>query len=165
VYVPGERGDVPLLHWYAQLAASGDLTRLLGPSIYSMAAFMAHFTSPSANLYYIEDEKGWMAAAWVFPFLGGGTWGLWVREDKRSSGSRQILDLIMETLEDCFSAYPVLVNTTKQPDIVAKTCRLGYKYIGVIPYLFEGDECHVMYMTKEMFAPALARWKELRGIS
>jgi len=159
VYQPGQQADVALLAWYAHLSATGDLPKLLGPSVWSMAAFMRHFTDPQAILMYEEDAQGWAAVTWVFPLMGGGTWGLWVRPDVRASGSRRVMSFIIESLAVAMSQYPVLVNTTKQADVVAKTGRLGYSYLGKIPLLFEGEDCHVLYMTREMFQPVLDRWR------
>lgn len=160
IYQPGQHGDVALLAWYAQLVASGDLAKLLGPSVWGMAAFMRHFIDPQAVLMYEEGPDGaWIAAAWTFPLMGGGTWGLWVSPNYRASGSRRVMNFIMEALAVATGQYPVLVNTTKQDAIVAKTKRLGYSYLGKIPMLFEGEDCHVLYMTREMFQPILERWR------
>jgi hypothetical protein len=158
VYRPGDRADLPLLHWYAQLVAADDLAKLVGPSLFPLAAFLRHFTDPRCVLFYEADAQGWWIAAWVFPLMGGGTWGLWLRPDKRAAGSRRALAFIVETLHAALTLYPVLVNTTKQDDVVAKTKRLGYTYLGRIPYLFEGEPCHVLYLTREAFAPLAERW-------
>lgn len=159
VYQPGQRGDVELLTWYSQLVAGDDLQKLVGPSLFGMAAFLRHFTSPELTLWYIGDEHGWWGVAWCFPILGGGSWGLWLRPDKRGSGSREVMAFTMDTLALAVSVYPVLVNTTKQAPVVAKTERLGYTYLGVIPRLFEGEDCHVLYMTSEQFEPIYERWR------
>jgi hypothetical protein len=162
LYHPGIDGDVFLLNWYATLVADGDLEKLLGPSVWPMAAFMRHFTDPGARLYYLADDKGWWIVAWSFPFMGGGTWGLWVRKDKRFSGSRDGMDIIMASLAASLKDYPVLVNTTTQEPVVAKTCRLGYTYMGRIPLLFEGKDCHVLYLTREAFEPVWRGYNERR---
>lgn len=160
LYIPGTNADIPLLNWYAQLGASQDLQKLLGPSVWPMAAFMRHFTDPNVLVMYLEDERGWYAVAWTFPMLGGGTWGLWVREDRRPTGNRAIVDFIMTSLSIAFEHFPVLVNTTKQESMVAKTQRLGYTYLGKIPVLFEGEDCHVLYQTRENFEPISLRWRQ-----
>ena len=156
MYVPGENGDVGLLHWYANLVSADDLHKLLGPSLWPMAAFMEHFRHADA-LWVLEDAQGWKAVAWTYPMISGGTWGLWVRPNGRQS--RETLEFIMTTLDLATQTYPVLVNTTKQPDVVAKTERLGYTYLGKVPYLFEGEDCFILYMTRAMFEPILERWR------
>lgn len=150
---------MPLLNWYMQLWQSEDIQKLLGPSLWTLNAFIKNFTASDVALFYEQDDRGWWAATWVFPFMGGATWGLWVRADKRASGSRRAMHLIMDSLSWGLLRYPVLVNTTKQLPIVEKTARLGYTYLGRIPWLFEGEDCHVLYMTREMFEPILARWR------
>jgi len=163
IYQPGQNGDAELLHWYAQLVAGDDLNKLLGSSVWSMAAFMRHFTEAGALVFYESDAQGWWIVAWTFPLMGGGTWGLWVRPDKRGSGSRTALAFIMETLNVGLQQYPVLVNTTKQNEIVAKTVRLGYTYLGRIPRLFEGEDCHVLHLTREAFEPIYEKWSKYNG--
>jgi hypothetical protein len=120
---------------------------------------MRHYTTPDTLLMVEEDDDGWCAVAFGSVFMAGGTWGLWVRPDKaRFSGSRKIMGFIMSSLAACFERVPVLVNTTRDPAVVAKTVRLGYKYVGVIPTLFEGDDCHILYLTREMFQPMWEKW-------
>lgn len=160
VYTPGDNGDAALLHWYSQLVVADDLQKLVGPSVWPMAAFMRHFTDPNLTLWYLADDQGWWMVAWAFPLMGGGSYGLWVRPGKRGSGSREGVNFIMSTLGLALAVYPVLVNTTKQPEMVPRTERLGYTYLGEIPFLFEGEPCHVLYMTRAMFAPVWRRWKE-----
>lgn len=162
-YSPGENGDAALLQWYMQLVVYGDMEKILGPSLYSIAAFMRHFTDPGGCVYYLIDDKGWYAVAWTFPLIGGGTWGLWIRPEKRPTGSRLVLNFIMQTIQASLDRFPVLVNTAKREPIVAQTKRLGYEYIGKIPYLFEGDTCHILYLTRDMFQPIYAKWEAYYG--
>lgn len=160
-YEPGTLGDVPLLNWYSQLVVDQDLDKLLGPSLFPMAAFMRHFTGPGVRLFFLADERGWWAVAWDFPFMGGGTWGLWVRADARRPGrARLAITFIMDALATAFERYPVLVNTTIQPAVIAKTERLGYTYLGEIPHLFEGRPCHVLFQTRETFEQRLEQWRQ-----
>lgn len=159
VYQPGQNGDTELLHWYTQLVTSGDLAKLLGPSVHPTAAFLRHFTEPNALVFYEGDARGWWGVSWAFPFIGGGTWGLWLREDKRHHGSRHVLGFVLETLHFALQMYPVLVNTTTQAAVVAKTKRLGYTYLGCVPYLFEGQDCHVLHITRDAFAPIYEKWR------
>lgn len=163
VYVPGEGGDAVLLHWYLHLVKTNDLHKIVGPSMYSLASFMKQFTDPRTRLYYLYDDEGWWIVAWTFPLGSGASWGLWVREDKRASGTRAGLAFIMSTLADSLATYPVLLNLAKDPAIVAKTKRLGYAYLGCVPYLYDGDDAHLMYMTREMFAPLMERWEARHG--
>ena len=163
VYTPGQGCDLGLLVWYMQLWQCEDMDKLLDHSLWSLSAFMRHFTDPNAILFYIEDEGGWYAAAWVFPMASGGSWGLWIRKDKRFTGNRDMMNFIMETLAHGLDKYPVLVNATKQAEIVEKTERLGYTNMGKIPGLFDGQDCYLLYMTREQFAPKLEAWRRYYG--
>lgn len=163
VYTPGQDNDMPLFSWYMELWRAEDMQKLLGPSLWPLAAFMRHFTDPTASLFYLADEQGWWIAAWLFPMAGGGSWGLWVRKDMRDSANREGVNLIMETLAAGLERWPVLVNTTTQLDIIGKTEKLGYTYMGSIPHLFEGQDCYLLYMTRAQFAPKLEAWRRYYG--
>ena len=159
IYQPGTEGDAPLLKWYGQLVEAGDLSNLLGPSLHPLGAFMRYYINPDLCLMYDEDDKGWLAVSWFSVFMGGGTWSFWIRSDYRCSGSRRIMRFGMAGLSLALEHTKVLINTTKQPSVVAKTERLGYKYLGVVPLLFEGEDCHILYMTREMFQPLRDKWQ------
>ena len=154
---------MPLFSWYMALWKTEDMQKLLGPSLWGLGAFMRHFTDPNAVLFYLADKDGWYAVSWLFPMAGGGSWGLWVRPDKRTGGSREIVNFIMETLAAGLNKWPVLVNTTTQLDIVGKTEKLGYTFVGSIPHLFEGQDCYLLYMTREQFTPKLEAWRRIYG--
>jgi hypothetical protein len=154
---------VPLLHWYAQLVVAGDLEKMVGPSSRSLSGFMRHFTDPSSLLFVGTDDKGWWIVSWLTPLMSGGSWGLWLRPDTRGVGRRQALAVIMESINLGLTLWPVLVNTTTQPTVVAKTQRLGYAYLGCVPYLFGGEDCYVLYITRPMFAPLYERWSQYYG--
>jgi hypothetical protein len=164
IYQPGTDGDAPLLQWYSTLVETEDLAELVGPSLFPLAAFMKHYTAPDTRLLILEDDKGWAAVAWLSVFMAGGTWGLWVRKGgPRHSGSRKVMGFIMSSLAYAFEFVPVLVNTTRRGSVVAKTRRLGYNYVGVIPLLFEGEDCHILYMTREMFQPIWEKWEAYKA--
>lgn len=159
LYEPGQCYDAELLAWYTRLVADGDLEKLVGPSLWPLGAFLEHFRS-CPMLYYDADSDGWWFASWAFPFMGGGTWGVWFREDRRGKvvSGRQGMRHIRASLEAAFAQYPVLVNVTKQPVVVPKTEKLGYTYLGSIPHLFEGETAHVLALSRENFEAADARW-------
>jgi hypothetical protein len=161
-YSPGQELDIELVQWWEHLVRDGDLTKLVGSSLWPLSAFLAHFAA-CPTLLYDTDEHGWTVVAWVFPFMGGGTFGCWIRPDQRLGGSRKNLRCIVNALHRGFDLYPVLINTTKQDAIVPKTEALGYTYVGKIPYLFDGESCHVLYMTKEQFSAHAQKWSRLYG--
>jgi hypothetical protein len=156
----GTNGDLPLLTWWAELGASGDLEVLMGPSAQSLSGFM-HALKPPTVILYEEDAKGWWIVVTITPFMAGALWGLWIREDKRSSGSREGLRFIRDSIDIALESFPVVVNIARSDEVVAKTLKLGYTYVGVVPQLFDGADCHVMHLTRESFQATKARWSRL----
>jgi hypothetical protein len=163
VYAPGENGDAGLAQWYLQLVTSGDLHKTVGNSLTSMSAFMREFTDPKTTLFYLPDDNGWWIVAWVTRIGNGGSYGLWIREDKRPSGARVGLAFVMATQAAALAAFPVLLNIVKDPEVVEKTKRLGYAYLGCVPYLYDGEDAHLLYMTREMYEPLFTAWAEKYG--
>lgn len=162
-YEAGQNFDADLVRWWGQLVADGDLQKLVGSSLWSMSSFLPHFASCPV-LLYDEDDKGWTIVCWVYPFMGGGTFGCWIRPDQRLIGRRKHFKFVLNALRRGFDLFPVLVNTTKQDAIVPKTEALGYTYLGVVPYLFDGEPAHVLYMTKEQFSEHVGkRWGRFNG--
>ena len=162
-YERGQNLDAELAQWYVQLVQDGDLGKLLGSSLWSLGAFLEHFRSCSFLLYEADADGRWWYVSWLFPFMYGGTWGVWFRADYRSRGlsarHRVGMQHIRESLRQAFEIFPVLINTTKQPDVVAKTVKLGYTYLGEIPLLFDGESCHVLHLTRQRFEADNARWE------
>lgn len=158
LYLPGTNGDADLFKWYLQLVQTGDLQKIAGPSVWPIGGFMTQFTSPNASLFYAEDDKGWWAAAWASPFVGGANWGFWLREDKR--GGCDGPDFLFEFQSVAFEYYAVLIAVTKQGAVVGKLEQLGYTVLGPVPYLFEGEPCYISYLTREDYTAHAEKWKE-----
>lgn len=150
VYQAGQNLDLELLHWWTRLNQDGELDKLLGPSRWALGPFIADF-STCPLLMYDRDEIGWRYASWIFPFMGGGAFGCWIRPDLRLKGSRQSYNAFIETMRQGFKLYDVLVITTKQVPVVHKARKLGYTSNGEIPFLFEGETAYVLHMTKGTF--------------
>lgn len=156
----GTDGDLPILKWWAELGATGDMEQLMGRSAYSLSGFL-HALAPPTMVLYEEDEQGWWIVVTISPFMSGALWGLWIRQDKRASGAREGLRIIRDSLEIALESFPVVVNIARSDEVVAKTLKLGYTYLGVIPQLFDGEDCRVMFLTRESFEKTKARWKRL----
>jgi hypothetical protein len=163
IYTPGENGDAGLAQWYMVMVHSGDLQKTVGASMAPLSAFMREFTDPKTTLFYLPDDKGWWAVAWVTRMGTGGSYGVWIREDKRHAGSRTALAFVMSTLAASLAAFPVLLNVVKDPDVVEKTKRLGYAYLGCVPYLYDGGDAYLLYITREMYEPLFTAWAEKYG--
>lgn len=159
IYQPGQNGDAELLAWYLRLCDEGDLTRLYGHLGQPLSDFIKNYTDPMAMLAYEADDQGWWIVGWIKPFMGGASWGLWIRPDKRRTASAVSFALKLHELG--FEHFPCLMLATTQDEVVASMKRMGYTYLGIVPSLFGGDEGgHVMYLTRKDFAGTLALWKD-----
>jgi len=147
-YVYGTDADLPLLRWWAFLGSSGEIAEVMGASARSLGAFLKVLAPPNV-IFYMEDAQGWWGVVTVAPFMAGMTWGCWLRADKRQS--REALRFLADTLDFTLAQSPVVVNIARSEAVVAKSVKLGYTYIGAIPDLFDGETCHILYLTRDAF--------------
>ena len=85
--------------------------------------------------------------------MNGGDWNFWMRADFRGKGNRKIMHFAVESRALALDRFPVVVSMTKYPELVPKIELLGYKYVGVVPRMAEGADCHILYVTRAMAQP------------
>lgn len=164
IYQPGDvTGDLALLNWYMTLNAEGSIATAFGPSMWPLSVFVKTLSDPCNRVFYLEDERGWWAVAWITPLGGAMTWGFWVREDVRGTKGPKHdegFSLVMDSLRVTLTYVPLVLSMTKQAHAVKLLLGLGFTYLGHVPYLFDGDECDTFYLTREVFGPRYERWSE-----
>lgn len=160
VYAPGENGDADLLAWYLRLCDNGDMQKMFGDIPQPLGHFMRNYTDPDVSLLYVKDEQGWWGVIWAKPFMGGASWGFWVRPDKR--GTPETVQFVLQFHEQAFQRTPLLVFATTSEQLVAQSARMGYTDLGAVPSLFGMDAPgHIMYCTPSSLEATLPKWKEI----
>lgn len=158
-YEKGQNGDAELLAWYLRMIDDGDLDKLYGALIASLSDFLQNYTDPLATVLYDADERGWWVVGWYRPFMGTGSWGMWVRPDKR--GSLEAIDFAFGLHALAFETFETLTLATMQEPIVVKMTQLGYNHLGVVPGLFGHERPgHLMFLTRDAFASTRQLWKD-----
>lgn len=159
VYQPGQNGDAELLAWYLRLVQDGELANLFGKLLQPLGLFMRNFTDEEMNLCYEADDQGWWIVGWARPFMGGASWGLWVRPDKRDSA--EAVEFTLKLHELAFEHFGLLVLATHQDKVVASMKRMGYTEIGAVPHLFGAELAgQLMYLTRRDFEATKSLWKD-----
>lgn len=150
-YEPNFDGDLALLAWWLHLGETGDLERVFARGAQRLGMFMRQFDAP-VELLYRKDEKGWAAAAWTWPLMDGCTFNLWVREDCRHSVST--LHFVREAMTRAFEKYPVVLFVTRNASVLEQAKAFGFKFLGDIPYFFDGESALVGVATPFDFEAA-----------
>lgn len=152
-YVPGIESDILLARWWETLAESGDLGEVFSVEFAALGAFMEGMKN--TTLLYDYDDKGIWFAIWADRIMSGAFFGFWVREDRRPSINGNLaesLSRVHEGLDRFFGVYPVLFQVTRNPHIVELAMRIGAKILGRVPYIFDGEDAMITFLTKEDFA-------------
>lgn len=135
-----------LIDWYNKLVSTGEMYTTFGADMRHMSTFLTFFRA-RVTMGYANDEKGIYFACWVEPFLSGGFFGVWIREDKRHTITA--LKLIKEAYTEAFKMCTVLIGICKQPYLAKVHAQLGYKKMGTVPALWNGEDTDVYTITKD----------------
>lgn len=154
--------DLLIAALWGRINRSGDLERLLPISARTPSAFFSVLAPPTVTVLECDDQGPWFCA-WSKPEMSGGTFGLWIAPERRSSP--KTLRLLLDTLERFLTLYPVLFSITKQEGLLKGHERLGYTVHGPIPHLFDGEPAWFVYLTREGFSEAKCRFKAKTAFS
>lgn len=166
IYQPGTLDDIDLLRWYERMAADGSIKTALGASLWPLSAFISHFSNPEVCVFVLSDDDGWWAVTWVAPVMAGWSCGFWIRDDVRGTkGPRhdEAMGLMMDSLALSLQQRPLMLSITTQPHVAAIVERAGFTHLGRVPLLFDGQDCDIHYITREVFAPRYAEWSTRHG--
>lgn len=150
-YVTDSRSDLLLAGWWRKIAMDGELQSFsIGGE--RLSQFLAWFQAPT-TLWYDLDEAGINFALWIEPQTPTAAWvHLYLAPHVRST--KQALTNILNALGSALERYPVLLGTTKSAALANEHVKVGFVKLGVIPYCFDGEDCHLTYLTRDAFVAA-----------
>lgn len=155
IYSPGVDEDLLLLNWWTVLGSTRELETVFSSFTTALGGFMRCWAPPTI-LMYEADEAGIWGACWLDPIHSGAFYGLWIRPDKRRTKTG--LKFALESLEYALTRAPVLISLTRDESLFKQTVHLGFTPLqGVIPWVLDGDDARVAYMTSREFN---ARWRK-----
>lgn len=132
---------------WGHLLANGELKQTVAENARSLPGFFRMLEPPTVALF-VTDEQGAWVLAWCEPCFNGAFFSLWVRPDKRS---KDALPTVYELYEMALGRWPVLMGVTKQARLLSSHEKMGYKLLGQIPGLFDGEDAFLLVLTKEDF--------------
>jgi hypothetical protein len=152
-YHPGNHEDsMRLLHWWMELASSGEILDLVFPDTTTLAPFMGMFQTGRCRLAFSLDENDRIQAAiWGEPIAPGiGFVSFWARKAMRHT--KEGVAFTIKAYKLAFELLDAVQGVTKQDALLQVHKKLGYKVLGKFPKLWGGVEpAYLVMLTKEDF--------------
>lgn len=142
-----ETDELLMLYWFLNLRADPvEFENLFAEPLRHLTSLLI-WAKNDVNVMIDVDDDGIRFSAWCAPFLSGAEFGTWARKSLR--GTKAHLNFMDEAYTRALSMYPVLIGLTKQEKLHSLHLRMGYKFIGIVPSLFDGSPVREYYMTQE----------------
>jgi hypothetical protein len=163
-YRPSMQMDMILSKLYTDIVYAGDAEGLLTPQARTLSGFLQNCQSPNVCLLgFDEGEMSSFNGPWLWanfePCFSGAFAGLWIKPEKR--GTKQAARFTFELLEAALSTCPLLLNVTKQRNLVAEHEKLGYRLVGVLPKLWEDQDVWLLALEPQGLTVAKERFAGL----
>ena len=163
-YKPGQaEHDWALINWHTRLLHDKEFSHTFTNNMKSPSTFISFFFLPRLLFCVLDDLSNIEMAYWIDPSMSGVFVGMWADASLRQSirGNRKIYEFFCIMTEEVLKSWPVIISTIKDRESKAKTDKfiemhkkLGYNYIGKIPYLFDKEPANILYLTEENFQAA-----------
>jgi len=147
IYDP-DRHETLVVDWFLRQLRGHpeELENLFASPLRSLTEILG-WAKHTVKIMFEMDNGGIWIASWVEPVLSGAYYGLWVRQDKRQT--KGMLKHVDEVLDYSLTQFPVLMAITKQARLQDEMERLGFVKQGDIPFLFDGHDAGIYFLTKE----------------
>lgn len=151
--------DLALHKWWVTMVLSGDLQRGYGPHMDKLSSFFSTMQAPT-ELIYEEDESGIWFAMWLDPQgWGAGYVHVWVAAAERPT--KKAVRAVIMGLTHYLERYPVLIGVTQLEAVALEHEKFGFRRLGEVPMILDGETAYITVVTREAFAAATARFHPL----
>lgn len=159
-YQPGYDADMIAARWYQRLVQTQDLFKVFPPHAWIPSGFLSYLRSVR-TFWKVENGEVYFSAIMV-PWFGGCQYDMWVAPEKRQSKSG--LKAVLDGLHLGFHLYGTLIGFTSQVKLIPGHEKLGYKKLCHIPKFWDKEkDCHMLYITKELFDAKREKWGGIHG--
>lgn len=146
------------IQWFKVLNESGDMNTTFATDMKSLTNFLT-FMRSNGTLAFSSDEKGMWFTIWFSKYMDGAFWGVWVREDRRHGAT--YFKMIASALNEAFKYFTVIIGECKQERLHDMHLKLGFKYCGAIPFVWNGENVNYYALTKEAWENRKLRKREV----
>lgn len=148
--------DLGVAAWWVRMERDGDLPVLFCQSHQTLGALYGLIREPNGMIYE-ADSRGIWFAMWFEQVMGTVFAGAWCAREKRHT--RAGLFAFVEAYYQALAVTPTVMGVTKQERLLAPHRRLGYTVLAEVPGLWDGERAWLVMLTREGFAPVLARYQ------
>lgn len=148
VYNPtDEQHGLLLAQVWARAKTDGDLPHMLTAQGQSLPRFFKRLEYPTVVVFDTDEQGVWLLA-WFEPLFDFAYCNLWIRRDRRN---REALPTVHQVYESAFKIWPTLLGFTKQERLLKSHAKLGYRMVGKLERLFDGEDAWLVQLTKDDF--------------
>lgn len=149
-YAPDRVMDWSLLSWYRYLVESGEFKGLFMESMNSPHAILNYFARNGRMIMHLDLDRRIQCAAWIEPFSTTAAYfGLWLHPNERKTKKGyQFNDIVHQR---AMNAFELLLTLARNPKIIKVMKHYGYDYKCMIPKAFDGEDVHLLVLTREAF--------------
>lgn len=152
VYTPGVAEDLLMFDWYRVMGSCEDLEQAFSVHLAPFGAWIEAMRK--SFLVYAADDTGVWFASWMDAgAMSGAFYGLWIREDRRHAADA--LPLVIESIHLGLERFPVLIAVTQQPKVSLTAQRVGFQRLGVVPWIFDGNDAEILWLDSRHFYTAI----------
>ncbi len=152
-YTPSIGADMRILGWWYELVQNGERHLVAEPQQTDTPSDFLQFWRPPRALAFCPKserlEDGIWFAGWLEPILSGAFVGLWISPKYRTT--KAAARVTHDFFDRATQAFPVLIGLTKQARLLPIHRTIGFTHLGTVPRLFDGDDAHVVVLTREGF--------------
>jgi hypothetical protein len=148
--------DILIARWWVRMYDDGDIDRLFTKDAQTLASLLRIIAPPKVMLY-AADESGIWFAMWFEQMFSSLVAGMWTRADRRRS--RETLDAILAAYDLAFTASASVLGITKQPELLRGHRKLGYRILGAVPHMWDGDDAWIVVLTRGTFQEMTAKYR------
>ena len=171
-YYPSIQQDYILLQWLERMRHDGELDKIISKGNQSPSTFLNLMGNPRRLWFQLDSLGNLSYACWVEYAMGAMFLSYYAQPAYRKN--REVAHFIFDVFESLFSnGIPVICGliqerpTPEEMDAFLKLHeKMGYKRCGMLPYFFDGKNCHLVALTAEDWAKPnamKARWQRARS--
>lgn len=151
-YKPDMQADMVLSKLYTDIIYARDGDGLLMPQAQTLSGFLSLCQAPNVCILgFDEGEFGTFNGPWLWanfePCFSGAFVALWIKPEKR--GTKQAVRFTFDLLGGALEQCPLLLNVTKQEELLEEHEKMGYKLVGKLTGLWEGKDVWLLSLDQE----------------
>jgi hypothetical protein len=149
VYSGTSQEDIAVVHWWDRMHDDGELELVFMRSAQGLGGLFRMLGNCQVSCLFMDDDDFIWSAGWMEKFSTGIFFGLWVRKDRRKS--KEAKEACAFIYDQATQIAPVVLGLTKQEKLLVPHQKIGYKIVGQLEKVWDGEDCWLVSLTREEF--------------